>query len=164
MQISNVSAGYTDSPALGRQGETIERLGTRPADAARLKTTASSPGQTSALGEILARYDVTDISPTEFSEMIQKLYEAGSLSEAELQQLAVIRLDLEAAGVEPDESIDLLDFYTRAIKKLQRRTDQPETPMKEARQFTAMLRRLDWMEKFALIQSAPDAVGLDAVV
>ena len=34
------------------------------------------------------RYDVTDVSPTEFSEMIQKLFDSGTISQKELQQLA----------------------------------------------------------------------------
>ncbi len=163
MQISSVTAGYSDLPALSKQEEAIERSGAKPSDAGRPKMPAT-PGRSAALGETLARYDVTDISPTEFSEMIQKLYESGAISEQEMQQLAAVRLDLDAAGVEPDESIDLLEFYTERIDKLNRLTDDSEALPKHAEQFSATLNRLDWIEKFALVQSAPGAAGLDAVV
>ena len=114
------------------------------------------------MAEILSRYDVTDISPTEFSQMIQKLFEAGTLSEKELQQLAAVRLDLDLEGVEADESIDLLEFYARKVKKAQRQLSDSDGPS-DREQLGPLLGRLDWLQKFALIQSAPDAIGLNAL-
>ena len=115
------------------------------------------------MAEILSRYDVTDISPAEFSKMIQKLFEAGTLSDNELQQLAAIRLDLDIDGIEADESIDLLEFYARKIKKLQNRLSDSDAPAADHQQLSPLLHRLDWLEKFALIQSAPEAIGLNAL-
>ena len=114
-------------------------------------------------GEILARYDVTDITPREFSEMVQKLYETGTISETELQQLAVIRQDMDLEDLDPDESIDLMEFYVKKIEKAQRQFEDLDGPPQPHQQLTPLLRRLDWIEKFALVQSAPDAIGLDAV-
>ncbi|MHC4179561.1 MAG: hypothetical protein ACYSWU_18780, partial [Planctomycetota bacterium] len=125
---------------------------------------APASGAATAMAEILSRYDVTDISPGQFSKMVQKLFEAGTLSDNELQQLAAIRLDLDIDGVEADESIDLLEFYARKIKKLQSRLSDSDAPAAERQQLSPLLHRLDWLEKFALIQSAPDAIGLNAVV
>lgn len=69
--------------------------------------------------EILKSYDVTQITPRQFSEMLQKLRESGVISEEEYLDLAQIRRDLTQAGIEADEPVDLLDFYQKLIRKLQ---------------------------------------------
>lgn len=162
MQIRNVSADHPDPTTLAKPGDTGEATGSRPPKAGELHA-FSATRETAALAEILSRYDVTDISPTEFSQMIQRLFGAGALSEKELQQLAAIRIDLDVDGVEADESVDLLEFYARKIKKLQSRLSDSDTPAADHQQLSPLLHRLDWLEKFALIQSAPEAIGLDAV-
>jgi hypothetical protein len=163
MQIRNVLAGHPDTAALAKPSETGEPTAGQPPRADELHP-SSAAGGAAAMAEILSRYDVTDISPTEFSQMIQKLFEAGALSEKELQQLAAIRLDLDLDGVESDESVDLLEFYARKIKKVQARWDDSDGPAAGRQQLGPLLHRLDWLEKFAVIHSAPDAIGLDAVV
>jgi hypothetical protein len=95
--------------------------------------------------------------------MIQRLFEAGTLSEQELQQLAAIRIDLDLEGVEADESIDLLEFYAQKIEKAQRRLSDADATAADRQQLGPLLLRLDWLEKFALIQTTPDVIGLDAV-
>ncbi len=162
MQISNVLPGYSDPAALGKRGEATESVGGRIAAAVDNALSPANKPQ-AELADILSKYDVTDISPMEFTEMIQKLFEAGAISETELQQLAAVRHDLETEGVDPDESIDLLEFYVEKIEKLQRRRDDSDGLPGSHQQLGPMLRRLDWIEKFALIQSAPDAIGLDAL-
>ncbi|OHB66941.1 MAG: hypothetical protein A2V70_08585 [Planctomycetes bacterium RBG_13_63_9] len=162
MQVSNITANHRDltgftksgQPTAGPAGGKIETLGSRVGSAGR---------STEALAEIVSKYDVTEISPSEFTEMIQELYEAGAISEDELQQLTAIRHDLETAAVAPDESIDLLEFYTEQIERVQRRTDDSDGPPGEHEQVGPLLRRLDWIEKFALVQSAPETVGLDVM-
>jgi hypothetical protein len=161
MQISNVLAGHSDPAALAKRGEGVEAAAGQAAKAAGLPA-RSAAATTAAMAEILSHYDVRDISPAKFSEMIQKLFEAGTLSENDLQQLAAIRLDLDLENVEADESVDLLDFYSRKIKTVQQRLSDADTPA-AGQQLGPLLKRLDWLEKFALIQSAPDAVGLNAL-
>lgn len=161
MQIHSIFAGHSDPAPLGRGTETGQPLGGRPPDAA--ESPAAAPGAATAVAEILSRYDVVDISPAEFSAMIQKLYDAGAISERELQQLAAVRLDLDGDGVESDESIDLLEFYADKIQKIQRRLSDSDDQPIGSQQLGPLLERLDWIEKFALIQSAPDAIGLDAL-
>jgi len=161
MKINSISVGHVDAAGRGKSGEaTAGRRGT----AARIAEfdTANLGTKAAALHKILRRYDVTDISPDEFSEMIQKLYESGAICEAELQQLAAIRLDLEAEDIEPDKSIDLLEFYVEKIDKIQHRFDD-EGAVAGRRQLGPMLRRLDWIEKLAMIQSSPDSIGLDTL-
>jgi len=64
---------------------------------------ASTEQSSSALREILSQYDVRDISPRTFSEMLQRLHRAGVLADSEYQDLSLIRMDLEREGVSPDE-------------------------------------------------------------
>ena len=162
MQISNVLSGYPDPTALGKRGETAQTAGARGSQTVELRGSTAAESS-AALAEILSHYDVADISPAEFTEMIQKLYEAAAISDKELQQLAAIRHDLDTADIDPDESLDLLEFYAEKIEKLQRRLDESEGPSARRQQLGPLLRRLDWIEKFSLIQSAPDAIGLDAM-
>jgi hypothetical protein len=114
-----------------------------------------------ALRRVLSQYDVTDISPRDFSEMVQQLHETGAISENQLQELAAVRLDLEEADVRPDESIDLLDFYVHRIKKAQRRLGDDDA---SGMQLSPLLRRLEWMEKLAVLHDTADELGLDALV
>ena len=162
MQIANVTAGYSDPATVGKRGDAIEALAGRALKTADLRTPSTAGGR-SAAGAILARYDVTRISPTEFSEMIQKLRQADAVSESEFQELAAIRLDLESAGVKPDESVNLMDFYARKVKELQGKFENADAAAAR-QQLGPVLRRLDWVQKFATIQSNPGAVGLDARV
>ncbi len=162
MQIPSVFAGYPDLAGLVKRGPTVEATGSQPAEAAQQQTLAATGG-VAAMAEILSDYDVTDISPAEFSEMIQKLFEAGALSEDQLRELATVRMDLDLEDVEADESIDLLEFYVEKIKSAQHRLSDSDATAAERQQLAPLLGRLDWLEKFALIQSAPDAVGLDTL-
>ena len=161
MHIPSIFAGYSDLAPFGKNKEAADAAGGRAPEAAEAR--GSTSATTAAAAEILSRHDVTDITPTEFSMMIQKLYEAGAISEGELQQLTAIRHDLDTEGVEPDESLDLLDFYTRRIREAERHLEDIDGQPASHQQLGPFLRRLDWLEKFALIQSAPDAIGLDAI-
>jgi len=162
MRINNVAAGYSDPTAMGKRGEAGEVAGSRDGDALEVHLPVSGK-RSEALREILGRYDVTDTTPAEFTEMIQKLYQTGAISDAELQQLAAVRHDLDSDGLEPDESLDLLEYYADKIQRAQRRMEDAEGAAAQRQQLGPLLRRLDWIEKFALIQSNPDAIGLDAM-
>lgn len=161
MQVSHVTAGYSDPATLGRFGEAVEAADKSSANRA---AGASSQAAGSALNTILSRYDVTEISPAQFTEMIQKLYESGTISESELQQLTTIRHDLDTDGVEPDESVNLLEYYARKIEKSQQQSADSDAGAAGNQRLSPLLRRLDWVQKFAVIQSQPDAAGLDMTV
>ena len=133
------------------------------------KSSSAQAGDPAALlRDILARYDVTDISPRGFSEMIKKLHEVGTLSDADFQELSLIRQDLEMAGIDPDDELDLVDYYSQKLSELKRSTDSDAASglpasVSGVSQLNTIHRRLQWLEKFATIQSTPDAVGLDAL-
>ena len=124
-----------------------------------------------AFHRILSRYDVTNITPGEFSNLVQELHEAGEIDDAEFRELAKMRLELEQSGVPVDEPMDLVDFFG---DKLQQRVDEyqnsraadplhPPTD-REAAAFTAEVRRqLEWVRKFALVSdSGAEAIDLGA--
>lgn len=159
MQINNVSAGYPDTSALGKGAELLDAITGKASKTAEQGVTATARSSTATAGQILARYNVRDISPASFSAMIQKLKEAKAISEAEFQDLAAIRQDLDAAGMDPNKSLDLVDFYSNRVQKLQRQTDDPQSQQLLA----PTLRRLQWVQKFALMQSQPESVGISTV-
>ncbi|HYW79972.1 MAG TPA: hypothetical protein VE890_10375 [Thermoguttaceae bacterium] len=162
MQISNVSAGYSDPATLARRGEIADTDNSRSRQTIQLKDTATAT-PSSLLSEVIAKYDVTDITPMDFSSMVQNLFEIGAITTEELQQLAVVGHDLDIEGIDPDESVNLIEFYTDKIEQLQRDREGVDTVPLPHQQLGPLLGRLDWIEKFALIQSAPDAIGLDTV-
>lgn len=159
MRISGILAGLSELAQQARRepvGPASPIAG--PAQKTRPVGLAASPA---ALRRVLARYDVTNISPRDFSEMIQRLYEAGAIDDAQLQELAAVRLDLEQADIRPDESIDLLDFYARRIEKAQRRFDDGDGPART--QLAPLLRRLEWIEKLAVLHDTAGELGLNAL-
>jgi hypothetical protein len=144
---------------LGKRGEPLAAAEQGTSKSADLLSALPS-GHTAAAARILSKYDVTDISPTEYSEMVQKLYQAGVVSEGEFQELAAVRVDLDAEDIEPDESVDLLEFYAALLRRARRKFAGADGAPQLSQHLQPLLRRLDWLEKFAVIQSAPDAAGL----
>jgi hypothetical protein len=161
MQINTVRNGlYPDPAAPGARSEPIEAMGQRPATTGELS--GSPATNTSALREILAEYDVKDITPREFSEMLHKMRKSGVVAEDQLKDLSQIRMDLDRDGIDPDESINLVDYYADKLRGQPLGSDAT-TQSGNAPSPEALKRRLDWLEKLALVQSSPDDAELDAV-
>ena len=160
MQISNVISGLADPTTWGKKSETAVNAGANAAKSIEPQNQAS-PAVQKASVEILCNYDVTHITPEAFSQMIQKLHKAGAISEKDFQELSAVRGDLEKAGVEPNESINMLEFYSDKLGKAQKNLGANLDEAARQQSLGPDLRRLDWMQKFAMIQANPDAVGLD---
>jgi hypothetical protein len=160
MQISNVLSSFTDAAKMGgKKAETaadsILKI-LKPGDAASQSTAASR----TAMNDILKRYDVTDISPEDFSKMLAKLHDAGAITDDEFKELSTIRTDLESRGVPSDQSVNLVQLYGDQLKKAQREMgDKPDPALLE--KLAPAMHKLDWLQKFALIHSNPDAAGID---
>lgn len=122
---------------------------------------APSTGTRDALRQIVADYDVRNISPRAFSEMLQRLRQAGALPEADFQDLSTIRLDLEHEGVEADQQVNLLEIYARKLNTL--REDRDAAAGLQAGQ-NAVRRRLEWLGRFAQIQTSGDPPGVNTLV
>ena len=93
------------------------------------KSDALSGVSGSAFHEILSRYDMTNTTPREFSALAQELHDSGEINDAEFRELSRMRLELEQAGQDPDDVINLVDFFEN---KLRDQTADFETPAIEA--------------------------------
>jgi len=161
MQIQQVLTGLADAARTGTRKYlgAAETAGEKSAEIAR-----SSPLSPSRLmADIVAHYDVTDITPAEFSEMIHQFAEAGVLPKAELDTLAAIRVELEAEGIEADESVNLIEFYTERLDRVRRDLELEPNSLVLKRQLADVLQKLQWLQKLDLIHSDPDVLGLDAL-
>lgn len=157
MYLKNVVSGLVDPTRWKRQADPpAGPTGAKPAQPAPAGPT--SPGtETLALQQIVSHYRLTDISPRAFSEMLQKLHEAGAITDAEFQELALIRLDLDLEGIGPDRSVDLLEVYGARLDRLRRDRevfrDRAEGGAAAEASLAATQRRMEWLRKVALIQS-----------
>jgi hypothetical protein len=170
MQIAGVlTAGKLLSSALGQLARPFQPQKSALANSAETSKAAAGPaGAKPRLREIVGQYDVTNISPREFSEMIRRLHEAGALTDEELQDVSMIRVDLDLERIDPDESLSLVEFYVDKLRELRRSLDDgadadASLPAGERSQLAAVQRRLQWVEKLAAIQAGADRAGLDAL-
>ena len=132
------------------------------ANAAAVPAAAAGDGSATAIRDILAKYDVTDITPNDFSQMVQSLYDKGAISKQDLQNLMSVRGDLQKAGYEPDETVNLLDYYRRQQSELQSSAESSPDPTAQAQLGTAT-QRLGWLEKFATGHVEADAIGVSTL-
>ena len=150
----------------------LGRLGRRSAPAPAVdKTAAPSTGASSAsspptdgMPQVLGEYDVSNISPRAFSDMLQKLRQAGSLSERDFQELSSIRLDLEHDGADPDQRVNLVDRYAKKLAAIRQQRDASPAAV-AARQATeaTLQRQLDWLQKFAQLHTGASPSGFDTL-
>ena len=159
MQITGLSAGYADSGAVGRRSELLAAVNGKGSE-----QNAQRAGGPNAMMDLLkgivSEYDLTDITPRDFSEMLRELRDAGALTDAEYGELAQIRLDMDAENLDPDDSLDLVEFYGKTLDRA-RHGDESE---KASATLASMGRRLDWLEKVAILQESPGAAGMNALV
>lgn len=160
--LSGAAAGLSPLRAgLKQAGGTSASTGSsagKPAGSAAAGS-SSSPANTDALRSLAAQYDVSRITPREFSELLQRLRQAKALSESDLQELAGIRTDLEHEGIEPDQEIDLVEFYRRRLAQLQDRPGKT-APSADPSEVEKTRRRLDWLVRLALWHREPEASAL----
>lgn len=133
--------------------------------------TPPASGATSTLRDILAHYDMREISPREFSQMIQKLHDAGELSDADLKELSLIRHEADLSGLDPDEPIDLIALLEKKLKQQQEELERLEKksgnrlPAADRQAYLAPIeRQLDWLERFAMIHKSGSAEALNALI
>ena len=150
---------------LGRLGR-----GSGPAEPAQKSPLAptgpSSAGTppSDAMRQILAEYDVANISPRAFSEMLQKLRQAGALSEKDFQELSSIRLDLDNEGVEPDQRINLVELYAKKLSNIREQRDaNPAAAAARQAAQTSLQRQLEWLQKSAQVRAGTSPAGFDTL-
>jgi hypothetical protein len=159
MQISNLLPSSPDLAAMAnRKGPTAAAALTAAKQGA---TPAAAAQSTAAMRQILAQYDVTSISPSDFSAMVQKLQQSGSLSPQDAKNLSSVRMDLDQAGVSQDQPINLVDFYRQRVAKAQQQFDAAPSPIRQ-QQLLATQQRLQSLEKLSAGHAHPEDVGLMA--
>jgi len=167
MNISSILLRYLTPAKPGHQGKAAEPPATASAAPTAGPAAAAPARSADAMRDILAQYDVTDISPRAFSEMLQKLRQAGLLAEKDFQELSLIRLDLDREGTGPDERVNLLDLCRRQLERLREELrdarERTAAVPADASQEAPLLRRLEWLQKFAAIHGNPAATGVDAL-
>ena len=160
MQISNVISGLTDPSTWGKKSDSAVPNVANAIKLLEPQVQANVATQKASV-EILRKYDVTNISPNEFTQMIQKLYQAGTMSEKDYQELSAVRSDLEHEGVDADEKTNMLEFLSNMVSRAQKKMGTSLEDAGQQKQLGPDMRRLDWLQKFAMIQANPDAAGLD---
>lgn len=170
MQINSIMNRYSDPTAGGRRGEAAESASLGSLEGFE-PTFEPGDAKTLALREILSEYDVTDITPREFSSMIHQMHKEGLISDDLFGQLSLVRGELDRAGFDADESIDLTAFHEKQLMELRLgsmltlgqddKTDGDDKPAAADR--NVIQERLDWLRKMAIAQESPEMVGLNAV-
>ena len=116
MQVNNLVSQLSAASSLRKRS-------TPSAAPAAANQTAAPPtlsaSNSPAVQQILANYNVANITPNQFSQMIQKLFDAGAISQQDLQDLSGVRADLETAGIGADEMVNLPQFYSKKIQDVQ---------------------------------------------
>lgn len=103
--------------------------------------------------DILSSYSLDHISPAEFTEMVQRLQDAKAITPADAKELGQIRQALDAAGMNPDEPIDLADFLKQQLA----------SSGKPAQELTTVQRQLAWVQTLTKAQSEAGYERLDAL-
>lgn len=165
MQISSVLTGYADAASGGRRADAVERSTHRSADTQSARGLSGAPSD--ALRQIMADYDLTRITPKEYSEMLDRLRKGGVIGDEEYGQLAQVRVELDSEGIGAGESTDLLSFYHQRAQRLSNQLEglPPDTPGRTtvSQSLSATQHRMDWLEKLAMVHSQPDSIGLDTL-
>ena len=161
MQVSNVLSGLSNASALAN-GKQPGSVGGQAATAAAQAGGVPNATSAAAVQGILSQYDMTHITPNEFSQMVQKLAAAGAISPQDQQTLAGVRGDLDAARVGADEATNLIDFYNEKVQDVQAQTKNAD-PTTQQQQLTPVMQRFEWLQKLQVMKNQPAATGLSAL-
>lgn len=174
MQVGKLNFGSSAPAIFGSRGQS-----TAAATQSGVAALLSGPDNSDPTGvagasyrQILARYDVNDISPREFSQMIHELHAAGAVNDSELQELTSIRFDLDKAEYSPDEKIDLVSLFGARLQQLRQSSDAggkgDDTNDQSAQQRAANLattkKQVDWLQKFATLHAENSTESLNTLV
>ena len=165
MQISRVQP---NTPMIQQASESIDGLASRLAES--FVFTSFGDAANGSLRDILARYDVQRISPRSFAEMLQRLRGAGQIEESEFRELSLLRLEMDRAGLDPDQEIDLIALVEKSLREQQdelKRAERKSGVLLSAADRKAALasleRQLEWLHKFAAIHQNRATGALDAL-
>ena len=124
--------------------------------AAGLSPTGRSGATRAAAGAVpadpvaLVQYDLRQITPRQFGQLVQQLYRQGMISQEEYRLLGQLRLDLDREGYRADEPLDLVEYLQDRLEEaLQRQTRLgEEDPVAAAQEALRLQRQLLWVQKY----------------
>ena len=171
MQVNSLGLGALKVPAIGASGQ---QSGASPIDqvlATLSGADSSSTSSTATAREILSHYDITNISPRDFSQLLSDLHTSGTISDAELQDLASIRTELDNQGISPDESVNLLDIFQGKLKQQIETGQNAATGQAESmqtaddqKQSVALTQRqITWLQKFSTLHEEASSESVDTL-
>ncbi|HEX3657878.1 MAG TPA: hypothetical protein VHY91_16855 [Pirellulales bacterium] len=134
-----------------------------PATQSALDGGSAAGGSSAAFRQVVSQFDMHDISPREFSSLVQQLSSAGAISASDQQELNQMRVQMDLSGAPPDEPLDLVKFFQ---KQAQGVSDvAANNSSSETSDYTnTSQRQLEWAQKFATIQSSSSQEGVNTVV
>src|SRR5690348_12505939 len=103
-------AAIQDAPAL-------EKL---PADP------SISGGTDNTFRDVLSQYDVTEITPRQFSALAQQLFQSRAISADDLRELSQMRMMIDQQHPDPDGPINLLEFFGQKLQEQALATTEQE--------------------------------------
>jgi len=170
MQINSVHQGHQDPLGLSKRLERAAEGGKSMIGAVVGATTSDAAnGSNQAAAQIMSAYDVTNISPQQYSQMIQKLHDAGTLNDKDFRDLSLLRVDLDAAGTSASTPVNLLQFCSSQLSQTQQKLQaasqtntDPATTSSLQQSADSMKQRLDWLQKLSLLHNPSGPVGVDA--
>lgn len=129
-------------------------------------TTARSPAADARLREIVSQYDFEHISPREFSHLLQELQASGVMRPQELQELAQLRIQLDAQQADPDAPLNLLDYLSDQLTARQQAVAAAQAngeDVDEQAVLADVRRQSAWIQKFqAIVAQGPAGLDLSA--
>jgi hypothetical protein len=125
--------------------------------------------RSTAVQRILAEYDLHDITPREFSELTGRLYDSGAISDADRALFSVLRRELDDAGIDADESVDLFALVEDRLAQLRNAAEDndfngsaTDSEIKQLAQQTALtLSQFDWLVKLDTVRQLGDSATVD---
>lgn len=165
MQINSLTQQLANPLSLLSGGGQAEKKKTEHASEAASPTAAPTP----SLIEILSRYDVHDMTPNDFVEMLNELRKAGEISDDELKELSLLTLQMNTDNVDSDIPIDLIAYLQGKLGEASQILDSAEkngaaSPDAIAQAKLTQSRSmslLDWLEKFDAIQKSGQKEPID---
>jgi len=165
MLIKSVLSRLAGAASFGRGKNLVDTAARKAVGAtATGPTTAAAPG--SQLRDILTQYDVTDISPQGFSDLLQRLRQAGLLPDKDYQELSAVRVDMDRDGIGANQRVNLVEMYAKKLKSVEQDAKELEEKLGTAgarAMDAAVRRRLDWLQKLSAIHASPEAATINAL-
>lgn len=165
MQISNLLNPFQAQTGF-RAGPSAPALESNSIATPNSPETTPAGGLASTFREILSNYDVGGITPRQFSALTQQLFQARGISADDLRELSQMRATIDQEHPDPDEPIDLLEFFGQKLQEQtlatteQEQSGKPLTATDRAK-LTLVQRQFNWVNKFHTVQTDSSVESFD---